>query len=134
MSKGQERRKYKRIEKQYMTRFRIRSDEVHEMESDDWDSVILKNVSKGGALFFYNKDLGLDTLLDLKIYLPKAILIINCVGKIIRSHKPQLESMFTIAVKFIDIGDREKELTNKAVEGISEQENQGKAMITNPDG
>ncbi len=58
-----ERRKYKRIGKQYMARFKIRSDEAQEIESNDWDSVILKNVSAGGALFFYNKDLEIGTFL-----------------------------------------------------------------------
>jgi hypothetical protein len=121
---GQERRKYKRkykkIGKQYMARFAIRSDEAQEMESNDWDSVILKNVSAGGALFFYNKDLEIGTLLYLKIYVPKAILIINCVGKIIRIDKPKSTSMLGIAIKFTEIGEKEEELISKSVEGTLE--------------
>ncbi len=124
MYNGQERRKYKRkykkIEKEYMARFAIRADEAQEMESNDWDSVILKNVSAGGALFFYNKDLEIGTLLYLKIYVPKAILIINCVGKIIRIDKPKPTSMFGIAIKFTEIGEKEEELINKSVEGTLE--------------
>ncbi len=115
-----ERRKYKRIGKQYMARFKIRSDEAQEIESNDWDSVILENISAGGALFFYNKDLEIGTLLYLKIYVPKAILIINCVGKIIRIDKPRSTSMTCIAIKFTEIGEREKELINKSVEGVLE--------------
>ncbi len=71
MYKGQERRKYKRIEKPYMARFQIRSDEAQEMESDDWDSVTLRNLSAGGTYFFHKKDLGIGTLLDLKIDVSK---------------------------------------------------------------
>jgi hypothetical protein len=127
MSKGQERREHKRIEKQYMTRFKIRSYETQDMKSDAWNSVILKNVGAGGALFFYNKDLGISTLLDLKIYV-KSTLTINCVGKITRIDKPKPNSMSCFAIKFIDIKEREKELLNKAVEEISEQENQGGKM------
>ena len=55
-------RKYKRIEKPYRARFKIRS-----AGSDDWDSVILKNLSAGGTYFIYKKDLGIGTLLDFKI-------------------------------------------------------------------
>jgi hypothetical protein len=120
MYKGQERRKYKRIEKQYMTRFKIRSYEAQELKSAAWNSVILKNLSTGGALFFYNKNLGIGTLLDLKIYVTKDIHILNCVGKIIRIEKSQSTSMFGIAIKFIDIGEQERELLNKMSEGISE--------------
>jgi hypothetical protein len=119
MFNGPERRKYKRVGKQYMARFQIRSD-AQETGSVDWDSVILKNVSVGGALFFYTKDLEIGTLLDLKIYMPKAILIINCVGEITRIDIPRPTSMFRTAIKFIDIGEREKELINKSIEGTLE--------------
>jgi hypothetical protein len=49
---GIEKRKHKRIEKQYTTKFRVRSDETRDMGSDDWYPVILRNLSSGGALFF----------------------------------------------------------------------------------
>ncbi len=124
MSNGQERKKFKRKEKPYMARFRIRSDEAQKTESDDWDSVILENVSAGGASFFYNKDLGIGTLLDLKIYLSKAILIINCVGKIVRSHKSKSTSMFCFAIKFVDIGEKEEAMINASVEEDVEYESQ----------
>ncbi len=76
MSNGQKRRENERYENLpreepiVMERFKIRSDEAQEMESNDWDSVILKNLSAGGALFFYNKELEIGTLLSLKIYVP----------------------------------------------------------------
>ncbi len=45
MYNGQEirkdKRKYKRMWKKYKARFKIRSDEAQEMESDVWDSVTL---------------------------------------------------------------------------------------------
>ncbi len=120
MHKGQERRKYKRIEKPYMARFQIRSDEAQEMESDDWDSVTLRNLSAGGTYFFHKKDLGIGTLLDLKIDVPESMLTINCVGKVIRIDKPQTTSMFCIAIRFIDIGEQEKEKINTTVEEFLE--------------
>ncbi len=99
-----------------MARFRIRSDEAQEMESYEWDSVILRNLSAGGTYFFHKKDLGIGTLIDLKIEVPKAILIINCVGKVIRIDKPKSFSVFNIAIKFIDIEEQEKEAINTSVE------------------
>ncbi len=125
MSNGQERRKYKRyenlpIEEPIKARFKIRSDEAQEMESNDWDSVILENISAGGTFFRYKEDLGIDTLLDLKIDVSKSAPIINCVGKIIRIDKTRYTSMFGIAIKFTEIGEQEKEMINKVAEGISE--------------
>jgi hypothetical protein len=112
-----ERRKYKRIEKPYRARFKIRSD-AQETGSDDWDSVILKNLSAGGTYFIYKKDLGIGTLLDLKIEVSKSKPPVNCVGEAIRIEQFQLSpySMFCIAIKFIDIGRQEREVINTAVE------------------
>ncbi len=116
MFNNQERRGNKRIVKPFTASFRIRSDEAQKTESDDWDSVTLHNLSAGGTYFNYKKDLGLGTLLDLKIYVPNAVLVINCVGKVIRIDKPRHTSMFGIAIKLIDIGEQEKEVINTAVE------------------
>ncbi len=118
MYSGLERRKLKRIEKPYRVRFKIRSDEAQEMEPDVWDSVTLHDLSVGSAVFFYNKDLGIGTLLDLKIDVSKSTPTINCVGKIIRIDKTQHTSMFYITVFFIDIAEQEKEAINTAVEEV----------------
>jgi hypothetical protein len=116
MYNGQEKRKYKRIEKLYMARVRVKRHEGHETGSTGWDSVTLHNLSEGGTFFIYKKDLGIGTLLDLEIDAPKAMLNINCVGKVNRIKQFQPTSMFCLAIKFIDIGEQEKEMINTAVE------------------
>ncbi len=118
------RRKYKRIEKPYTARFKIRSD-AQETESDDWDSVTLHSLRAGGTFFIYKKDLGLGSLLDFKIEVSKSKPPVNPVGKVIRIEQFQLPptSMFCIAIKFIDIGEHEKEAINTAVEKALVQDN-----------
>jgi hypothetical protein len=118
------RRKYKRIEKPYTAEFKIRSD-AQETESDDWDSVTLHSLRAGGTFFIYKKDLGLGSLLDFKIEVSKSKPPVNPVGKVIRIEQFQLPpySMFCIAIKFIDIGEHEKEAINTAVEKALMQDN-----------
>ncbi len=116
MYNNREKRKYKRIEKLYMARVRVKRHEGHETVSTGWDSVTLHNLSEGGTIFIYKKDLGIGTLLDLKIEASKAMLNINCVGEVIRIKQFQPTSMFCIAIKLIDIGEQEKEAINTAVE------------------
>ncbi len=118
------RRKYKRIEKPYTAKFKIRSD-AQETESNDWDSVTLHSLSAGGTFFIYKKDLGIGTLLDFKIEVSKSKPPVNPVGEVIRSEQFQLPpySMFCIAIKFIDIGEHEKEAINTAVEKALVQDN-----------
>ena len=94
----QERRKYRRIEKPYMARFRIKQYEGLEMSSTEWDMVPLRDISAGGLAFNYSKNLGFNSLLDIKIDIFSST--INCVGKIIRIDRSQPHSMFRIATVF----------------------------------
>ncbi len=82
--------------------------------------VAMKDLGAGGMLFIYNKNLGIDSLLDLKIDESKATLTINCVGKIIRIEELQPNSRLRIEIEFIGIGEQEKELISKSVEGTLE--------------
>ncbi len=123
MYNGQERRKYKRIEKLYMAGARVKQHEGHETGSTGWDSVTLHNLSARGTFVIYKKDLGIGTLLDLKIDIPESMLTINCVGKVIRIDKPKSTSMYSIAIKLVDIGEQEKEAIYTAVEEALEQAN-----------
>ncbi len=115
MYKGQERRKYERREKPFMVRFRTIPLVAEKMVSTGWDMVPVKNLSAGGMLFDYNKNLELDSLLDFKIDISKSTPTINCVGKIIRIEVQPI-SMFRIEIKFTDIGEQEKAMINTTVE------------------
>jgi hypothetical protein len=119
MSNGQERRKYRRIEKPYITRFRIKPDKSQKMVPANWDLIGVKNLSAGGILFAYPENLGIDSNLDLKIGISQSTLTINCVGKIIRIDRPQPHSMFRIATEFTEIEDQEKEMINTTIDNVS---------------
>ncbi len=120
MYKYREKRKHKRIEKPFMVRFRTIPLVAKKMVSTDWDMVPVKNLSAGGMLFDYNKNLELDSLLDFKIDISKYTPTINCVGKIIRIEELQPNSRLRIEIEFIGIREQEKELINKSVEGTLE--------------
>jgi hypothetical protein len=64
---GPEKRKYRRIEKPFMARFRVKQFEGVDTPLTNWEAVTLKDVSVGGTLFNYKKNLGFNSLLDLKI-------------------------------------------------------------------
>ncbi len=116
MYKGQERRKYKRMDKPVMVRFRTIPLVAKKMVSTDWDMVPVKNLSAGGMLFDYNKNLELDSLLDLKIDVSIVTPTINCVGKIIRIAESIPHSIFGIATEFREIDEQEKAMINTTVE------------------
>jgi hypothetical protein len=111
-----EKRKYERIDISYTTRFRIKQYEGREMFSPDRNIIAVKNLSAGGMLFDYNKNLGFDSLLDLKIDFFKSIPAINCIGRVVRIEERQSDSMFRIATEFTEISEQEKETINTTVE------------------
>ncbi len=116
MYKYRERREYERREKPYMVRFRTIPLVAIKMVSTGWDMVPVKNLSAGGMLFDYNKNLELDSLLDLKIDISRSTPTINCVGKIIRIEELQPNSMLRIATEFREIDEQEKAMINTTVE------------------
>ena len=106
-----------------MARVRVKRHEGHETVSTGWDTVTLRNLSEGGTFFIYRKDLGIGTLLDLKIDIPESMLNINCVGEVTRAEQFQSTSMFCTGIKFIDIGKKEKETIYTVVAEALEQAN-----------
>jgi hypothetical protein len=130
-----EKMKYKKIVTPYIARLQVKQYEGQEMSSPDWSIVAVKNLSAGGMLFKYYKNLGFGSLLDLRIDISKSIPAINCTGKVIRIEEAEplslqdgqsLNSMFRIAAKFTEIDEQEKELINKIVEKILKKESRKK--------
>ncbi len=111
-------RKYKKIVPPYIARFRVKQYEGQDMSSPDWDIVAVKNLSAGGIVYDYNKNLELDSLLDLKIEFFKSIPAINCIGRVVRIEKSQPNSMFRIAAKFTEIDEQERKMINTTVEAM----------------
>jgi c-di-GMP-binding flagellar brake protein YcgR len=120
MYNNRERRKHKRIEKPYMARLRVKQYEGLEISSSEWDMVALKDLSAGGVLFNYNKNLGIGSLLDFKIDISRSTPTINCAGKVTRIEHPHPLSMFRIATEFAEIEEHKKEMINATLERISE--------------
>jgi hypothetical protein len=116
MYKYREKRKYKRKEKPYMARLRVKQYEGLERSSAEWDMVALKDLSAGGALFYYSKYLGLGSLLHLKIDVSTAMPTVKCAGKVTRIEYTQPHSILRIATEFTGIGEQEKEIINTTVE------------------
>ncbi len=115
---GPEKRKYIRIEKPFMARFRTKQFEGVDAPLTNWEAVTLKDISAGGTLFNYKKNLGFNSLLDLKIDVSTSTSSINCVGKIIRIEEPKPDSVFRIATEFKEIDEQEKEKLNTIVRGV----------------
>ena len=106
-----ERRLYKRIRHQFITRFRIYPQKGSK-ESHKWDIATIQNLSAGGLLFNYDKNLAADTLVEFKITLPFIIEPTHCLGTVCRSEpfdKNSDNKLYKIATYFIELDDEKKE-------------------------
>ncbi len=124
MFKGIEKRKYKRIEKPFILKLQTVPDEAKETVSDGWDMVVAKDLGAGGVFFHCSKNLGIGTVLDLKIGFSTSTPPIRCVGIVVRIKKQPHTSIFGIAVAFTRIDAQEKEMINRTALEMSRQPNQ----------
>jgi hypothetical protein len=104
-----EKRRFKRIEKPYMTRFRIKP-------AGTWDMVAVNDLGAGGVLFNSSNNLEVGTVLDLKIGFSKSTPVIKCDGVVVRVTKQPNTSIFGIATAFSKIDEHVKEMINKVAE------------------
>ena len=113
MDKFPEQRKYVRIEKPYITHFRVKPCDGE--ASNNWDTVSLVNLSAGG-LFFYSKiDLEVDTILDLGIGFSHIYPSVICVGRVIRAKRHPVTSKIGYTIEFTEIGELNKIIINKSL-------------------
>jgi len=111
-----ERRLYKRIPKNFTVKFRIRKRENLKIEPSRWPIGILENLSAGGALFKYNRELPLRSLIDFNVRSPISRTPIHCVGKVVRVEKVMDASIARIGVEFVKIESEAKRTINSFAE------------------
>ena len=111
-----EKRKYKRIEKPYLARLRIKPDEVQDMLPTDWDMVAVNDLGAGGVFFNSSNNLEVGTILDLKIGFSKSTPDIKCDGVVTRVIKYPDTFIFGIGTAFSKIDEHIKEMINRVAE------------------
>lgn len=104
-----EKRRFKRIEKPYMTRFRIKP-------GGNWDMVAVNDLGAGGIFFNSSNNLAVGTILDLKIGFSKSAPAIKCDGIVTRVIRHPDTLLFGIGTAFSRIDERVKEMINKVAE------------------
>ena len=104
-----EKRRFKRIEKPYMTRFRIQPGGI-------WDMVAVNDLGAGGIFFNSSNNLAVGTILDLKIGFSKSAPAIKCDGIVTRVIRHPDTLLFGIGTAFSRIDERVKEMINKVAE------------------
>lgn len=111
-------RQHKRIRKRFVLRFKIKPANDREEVHNGWNMVTSKDLSAGGILFNYDKEIEVGTLIDIKLNFPMSEVPITCTGEIIRNNNVPSTPLVRVAAIFLDIDDNMKELVKKAAEGF----------------
>lgn len=109
----QERRKHKRIGKNFIIKVRPKQKESEGIAQAAWNTVNAENLSGGGILFYYHKKIEIGQTFDFQIYFPPSRTNINCAGKIVRVFNPSGSVIFRIGAEFSEITEKERNLINK---------------------
>ena len=113
-----EKRAYRRIEKSFLTRLKIMPSKLNKLKEAFWDLITTKNLSAGGLLFNYYKEVPIGAELELRIVFPLADRPIECVGKVVRSQKiidNGVKSAYRIAACFEDINEQDQRSIESSV-------------------
>lgn len=112
----QEKRRFKRVEKPYITRFRVKPDEVQNGVTTDWDMVAVNDLCAGGVFFNASRNLGIGTILDLRISFSTSTHPVKCVGKVSRVKKHLNTFIFGIVTEFTETDEDIQEMINKTAD------------------
>jgi hypothetical protein len=128
----QERRRFKRVEKPYITRFRIKPDEAQNVVPTDWDMVAVNDLCAGGVFFNASRNLEIGTILDLRISFSTSTDPAKCVGRVARVIKHLNTFIFGIVTEFTETDQDIQEMINKTAEKIVKKDETGIEPMTVP--
>lgn len=111
-----EKRKYRRIEKPYIARFRVKPDGNPGAVSTGWDMVAVNDLGAGGAFFNSTTNLGIGTIPNLKTGFSANAPLIKCDEIFTRVINQPSTLIFGIVKVFTKIGVHIKEAINKVAE------------------
>lgn len=117
----EDRRRYKRIIKCFMTWFKFRQSIIKPVYAKGWDIVTTHDLGAGGMLFNYDMPIELGTKIHLKVVFPFSRTPIDCIGSVIRSKKAigdKHSAVYRIAAQFQAISESNKDLIDKVANQI----------------
>ncbi len=113
------RRRYKRITKSFMTWLKFRQAKIPVYPAG-WDIVTTHDLGAGGIMFNYDQYIEIGAKIELRITLPSAQTQLRCIGKVIRNEKAnnyQHSTLHRVAAEFQIIDNTGREVINNLAEG-----------------
>ena len=107
-------RKHKRVGKKLTMRFRS-EDLISQEPTSKWDMVLLNNISVGGMLFLYDKEVKAGDIIEAMVNVPGEDHPIECKGMILRTEDNKESPFHKVAACFTEIDDRDRSILEHLV-------------------
>ncbi len=109
-----EQRKYVRIEKPYITHFRVKPCDGN--VSKNWDMAAVFNLSTSGIFFYTRTNLEVGTILDLEVGFSHHFPPVKCDGKVIHAKRHLNASKTGYGIEFTEISELMKVMISKSLD------------------
>jgi hypothetical protein len=114
------RRRYKRITKSFMTWLRFRQAKAP-VYPRGWDIVTTHDLGAGGILFNYDQRIEIGARIEFRIVLPSAQRQLKCIGEVVRNEKInsyKYSQIYRVAAEFKIIDTNSREIISALVDSM----------------
>ena len=105
-----DRRRHKRLKKPFSLRIQVQ----FAAAAGPWDMVLVKDISRSGLSFTYDRPLKVGDRLAMKINFGFEPGTIQCMGEVVRAQESGKTKFYDIGVKYVDISESSSELIDRA--------------------
>ena len=109
MSPVKEKRRHQRTDRKFVLRVADSN-----TQSKEWTLVTSKNLSAGGVMFTYDKELKEGTPLDFTIYFPDHA--VDCKGQVYRTSSADLQPLVSVAASIEGLPEKDREFLARNVD------------------
>lgn len=119
-------RRFKRMRADYLVKYQLVGMTGEPLVSN------IKDLSAGGIKFWTDQFLPEETLLKVSFLVPPLGLIVEALGRVIRIRRAKEESIYYIAIRFIEMPDESKKAVDDFIEYLAQQPGAKKLIKETP--
>jgi len=110
MNKERERRRFERIQKQFVLTYKVRG------KNEKYEVSQIKNISEGGMLFTTSKDFLQETVLEVELKTPISAKGVNFLAKVVESQQVIEGLIYNTRVSFMEVDEQAQYLIKETVD------------------
>ena len=108
---NKQKRKFSRLNEHHLLKYKVMGD-GHGLS-------FVRNISRGGVLFFSKQEISSGEMLEMEISMPPKDIPVKVVAKVVHTEKLEKVQGYNIGVEFVTIDDKDREFMEEHYPEIS---------------